>query len=332
MSYFRKNGDAARLRREATVLAHVAHPDVVSVVSLDEDELILEDTHGLSLTEAKRMLPSDAVAFFASLAAVVAHVHSRGVAHTRIDASHVIVRNSGRPLLCGFAEAIPMPHDDDSLALSDVAAIGELMLAAIPEPVDQLRTIAHDPIEEAAVERLTFVGWSAKRSELTATQLCAQLRTIKAVASPTPTGKWRRRLIPAALAVASIAIALTVDAKFSDSPETQAAATATTTTAAPSGSGTLTYGNDTFTLASATDQALAARWNCGNPLPVLLRKSDGSIWVFDNWPAPGTESSGRQVADVAGASSIQVASKDKCDAIAVSTADGNKRELDLKGK
>lgn len=330
MFVFRKTGDAQRLKREATVLKHVAHPDVVGFASLDGETLELDDIVGRTLADSPPQRPTEALAMFASLAAAVAHVHGRGVAHTRLDGTHVLIRLSGRPILCGFAEAQPMPLDDDTLATADVAALGRLMVASVPDALSALRTSRdNDPAEDAAALKLRSAGRRAINGEFTAAQLCSELRTISKPVMIRPPRNWRR-LIPVGLAIVLTVCTVAFESRGGSPNTTAAAAPTTTTTSTTAYTGTLRFGSNDFSLAASTDQAVLARWSCGGTLPVLLRKNDGSVWVFDTWPESGGESRGRQVADVLGATSISVSPNGSCDDISVVTVDGKTRKLDLR--
>ena len=103
----RDDADADRLAHEADVLTAAQHPGVVELVVCepDRDGMVLETvfvgTH--SLDTAGPMSVERAAGLIAALAETVADLHDLGIAHGRIDPSHVLIGPGGRPVLCGFA-------------------------------------------------------------------------------------------------------------------------------------------------------------------------------------------------------------------------------------
>ena len=58
----------------------------------------------------------------AGVASTLADLHDVGIVHGRLDASHVLVGDHGRPVLCGFGDGEPPARPAD-----DVAALGALL-------------------------------------------------------------------------------------------------------------------------------------------------------------------------------------------------------------
>ena len=58
----------------------------------------------------------------AGVASTLADLHDLGIVHGRLDASHVLVGDHGRPVLCGFGDGEPPARPAD-----DVAALGALL-------------------------------------------------------------------------------------------------------------------------------------------------------------------------------------------------------------
>jgi HAMP domain-containing protein len=162
--------DAERLRREAEVLAVARHPGVVELVALHEDP-----EHGevrlLTIAVGSGplgLLPRPPVPRVAAIATAVAttlaDLHLHGIAHGRVDGSHVLLDGDGRPVLCGFAEATTRlasanRHRDTApnaahgegpadgpTAADDVAGLGRLVLLLLGhdtdvEPIPELRRL-----------------------------------------------------------------------------------------------------------------------------------------------------------------------------------------------
>lgn len=141
-------GDAAALAHEATMLAAAAHPGVVELCSLNDDggqvELVTIWAGGRSLADVIPLPPASAAAVVAALATTVADVHDLGIVHGRLDPTHVVLDDRGRPLLCGFAAAgaLGEPRGDDGevrRGADDVAGLGAILTEALgPVPADDL--------------------------------------------------------------------------------------------------------------------------------------------------------------------------------------------------
>src|SRR4051794_17387995 len=100
--------DTDRLRHEAEVLVAARHPGVVEFVGLDEEpdghvalKTAFVGTH--SLDTLPPIGVDRAAGLVAALAEIVADLHDLGLVHGRIEPSHVLVGDGGRPMLCGFA-------------------------------------------------------------------------------------------------------------------------------------------------------------------------------------------------------------------------------------
>jgi hypothetical protein len=115
-----------RLERERDRLAAARHPGVVELLDGHDDSaatMTMAWAGGRSL-ETVRPALADAIVLLASVCTTVADLHEMGMAHGRLDATHVVVERR-RARLCGFAgqdpgEPEPTPSDD-------VAALGTLV-------------------------------------------------------------------------------------------------------------------------------------------------------------------------------------------------------------
>jgi hypothetical protein len=116
-----------RLRREAELLTAIAHPGVVELRSFTEEagraELRQRWAGSRCLAGTRPGRVEEAAGVVAALAHTVADLHDAGLAHTRIDATHVVVAPDGRPVLCGLGDASTDPAD----RAQDVWALGRLL-------------------------------------------------------------------------------------------------------------------------------------------------------------------------------------------------------------
>lgn len=135
------SGDGvARLRHEAEVLEAARHPGVVELLDVRFDggsaSLRLAAAAGPSLDRCPALTGDEAAGIVAAVAATVADLHAAGIVHRAIEAAHVVLDGDGRPLLCGFADAVVVGAAADEAgeardadAAVDVAALGALLLA-----------------------------------------------------------------------------------------------------------------------------------------------------------------------------------------------------------
>lgn len=148
------DGDVARLAREAALLRAAAHPGVVELLAERtvagggrEVMLALAGTR----TAADLRVPLLSVAgLIAALATTVADLHALGIAHGRIRADHVVIDAGGRPVLCGFGEAVRFEPGDGAAAVLptavDVAWVGALLRRLLT--ADSESDVAWSPIPE----------------------------------------------------------------------------------------------------------------------------------------------------------------------------------------
>ena len=121
-------GRASDIEREAATLKRLAHPGVVRFVNVAETRdggQALHTEFVSSDTWATRALidPVERAQGVAALADVVADLHDLGIAHCRINPSHVLYGEDDRPVLCGLrlaAEATPENRGADLVALADL--------------------------------------------------------------------------------------------------------------------------------------------------------------------------------------------------------------------
>ena len=117
--------EGERLRREGERLERASHPGVVPLVQhgATDDGWELRTLHAGRPASACGPLTVPRVASLAAgIASTLADLHDVGIVHGRLDASHVLVGDHGRPVLCGFGDGEPPARPAD-----DVAALGALL-------------------------------------------------------------------------------------------------------------------------------------------------------------------------------------------------------------
>jgi hypothetical protein len=125
--------DIARLRLEAERLERAAHPGLVLVVGPAPREDVDEAQSDIQAdVELRTRFAGDPVSHWtgsvasvaglgAAVAATLADLHDIGVVHGRLDPTHILVGDDGRPRLCGLSHlGGAEPHDD-------VAALGRVL-------------------------------------------------------------------------------------------------------------------------------------------------------------------------------------------------------------
>ena len=119
---------AGDIEREAGMLKRLDHPGVVrfvDAVDTPDGGRALHTEFVSSDTWATRPLtdPTERAAGVAALAAVVADLHDRGIAHCQLSPAHVLHGEDDRPVLCGLrlaAEASLSNRHGDLVALADL--------------------------------------------------------------------------------------------------------------------------------------------------------------------------------------------------------------------
>jgi hypothetical protein len=104
--------DMRRLEHEAAMLDAARHPSVVALRRFEKSdggaELVTTHAGTHTLASIGRLRVDHVAGLVAGVASALADLHSVGVVHGRIDASHVVVGAGGRPMLCGFSGAAPV--------------------------------------------------------------------------------------------------------------------------------------------------------------------------------------------------------------------------------
>jgi tRNA A-37 threonylcarbamoyl transferase component Bud32 len=151
-----------RLRTEAAMLRRARHPGVAVLLDEDHEGLLLAWIGHRSLATHRVASTEEAAGVLASVATTLADLHRIGITHGAVDASHVVLDPTGRPVLCSFATArhagsVLEPGHVERCA-ADVAGLGHLLDTALREagPDSMLRWARGGPRRGArrALERL----------------------------------------------------------------------------------------------------------------------------------------------------------------------------------
>jgi serine/threonine protein kinase len=160
------------LRREAAVLAAIAHPNVVRMLEVVPDgdaiALALDFAPNGSLAALLHrrgwLDPGEVVAVLVPLAGALAAVHAAGLVHGDIRPANVLFAADGRPMLTDFGLARHTSSAASSrapAARADVAALaalatGSLARGAVPIPVAPVATALDliDALRAAVAPRL----------------------------------------------------------------------------------------------------------------------------------------------------------------------------------
>jgi hypothetical protein len=100
---------AAKVRREAEVLANVNHPNVVTVYDAVEEDgdwwIVMEFVNGRTLAQAGTVPPEEAARYGAQLAGGLEAVHAKGILHRDIKPANIMVTDQGHAKLADFGIA-----------------------------------------------------------------------------------------------------------------------------------------------------------------------------------------------------------------------------------
>lgn len=139
----------ARLRREAALLAAVAHPHLVrlrdTVRSDDGWVLVLDFAAGPSLAallrDRERLRPGEVVSALAPVAAALARAHDEGLVHGDVTPGNVLFTADGRPLLADLGVA-RVVCDEEPVHATPEYADPAVAGGALPGPATDIFAVA----------------------------------------------------------------------------------------------------------------------------------------------------------------------------------------------
>ena len=135
----------ARFRREARLIAFLAHPNVIRVVDFIDDRgtswVVLEHVPGRTVKELVTetgALPVDTVAHLLNqAAAALDHLHAQGLVHLDVKPQNLLVTASGDLKLIDFGLAQPMGRPQEAINGHTFGTLGYLAPEQLRgEPVD----------------------------------------------------------------------------------------------------------------------------------------------------------------------------------------------------
>jgi hypothetical protein len=351
----RSDDERRRIEREAAVLRRVAHPGVVQLLATEgadpPDALVLRTVSGGDLT-ALGAQPLPVIAGLgAALATTVADLQALGFSHGSIEASHVLLDEAGRPVLCslGRSEATATAPGAERRHDEDLRALASMLLELLPPDgsvrvARTLRALATPTRRRLRRDASWLARW------LISTVPDARLPGPEG-ARASPSGGvdhqarsscplWRTGPVPPARRVAIgvglcllIACAAVLVGWGASSDRSRAQARGESAAPCPVvDEGCVPIGGDgrvlvepmgRYVVGQPGDLVVVGRWGCRPAaFPAVLRPATGDVWIFDTWPAPGDPVVGRLVARVGSASSLRVLpGPSGCDRLEVARSD-----------
>jgi hypothetical protein len=351
--------EAERLRREGERLQRARHPGVVPVLHSGPDGggWVLRTAHaGRSVASLGALPVAQVAGLVAGVATTLADLHHLGVVHGRLDASHVLVGEEGRPVLCGLGDGVPAARPE-----ADVAALGALLVQLLGtddagEPIPDRRWRRHrswagwdrralllladqaaadEPTRRPTARRLATAIAEAVPGTASAPVPASRpdeldppdpIERLRATATLLPPRAGVSRRTRALAAAGVLLVGLGLHRLTVDEPHAPPAAPTTppdVRTAAPVVDSVLEVDGRRYRIGQAGDALLVDDWACdGEPTPALLRPATGEVFVFPRWVDAGTLAV-ESVQRVVGARTLRSERTDGgCPALTVRTGDG----------
>jgi hypothetical protein len=350
------NEERDRLGREADLLRVVAHPGVVQLVGVEGrdplDGLLLRRVAGRDMSSLGPQPLQVVAGLGAAIATTLADLHDLGVYHGAIAASHVLLDDEGRPVLCSFGRAargVP-PGRAQTLRREDTRALARLLLMylSVPVPPGVVRTLQR-AAGPGRPRRCGDARWLARRllQGVPAARLPAKASPVMSEQAgpaapiadqPTPQStarahrhttaahRWRRPVAAVMMATGLGGTGIAMLAfHWSMSPSSAVPSPPCPTVdlgcaPVPTPAGVLAAPGGRYLVGQMGDVVVVGRWRCGlTALPAVLRPQTGQLWTFATWPQAGRPVVGRLAAShVAGAVSMRVQVRSAgCDRIEV---------------
>ena len=329
------------------MLRRMAHPGIVQLIATEgagpPDGLVLRTVSGGDLTAVA--LPSVAViaGVGAALATTVADLHAVGFSHGGIEASHVLLDEGGRPVLCSLGrsrEASAGSPNGERRYDDDVRALATMLLHLLPSAgcvrvARALRKVA----APARRRPRRDARWLARRLVSTVPDARLPGPEHPGPAAPAsgattddggrqdPRSSLRRRFT-------RLASAGRIEDRRGDRhpppggdgrgrvgggvwplpaarhvryDDCVSGRRRWLRSRDPAAKESWTSRTGRFEVGRAGDVIVLGRWRCGpTAFPALLRPATGDVWVFESWPGPRNPVVGRMIAHLASALSLRV--------------------------
>lgn len=341
----------AALKQLVDVLTHVDHPSVIRIESTRFEahraEVLLTTVEGVPLTSPELSLEQLTKAV-ASTSAAIAHVHERSVALGTINADSFVVRTDASAVLHGFDDAIM--NATKAQQRDDIQKLAAFARSCIPE-VDTLRDRINGSPATPLRESLVRILEQAENGSLDARQLAEKLRHALWFDNATslrhqearqkkfswPLGRHVTASALTVIAALGIVTGTRIQSNAASSPPPPPDApscqlrTGTTVDTDLDGcpdtvavsDGVVTINTDRYAIGVPGDEIVLGNWQCNAQTTLaLLRPSTGELFIFDEWPKPGSTSRPRTLTVPAPSSDLHAQRVDECDALAVTTAHG----------
>ena len=144
-----------RLRAQVRVLAGIAHPSLVEVLELIEDQdhawLVEEWVDGISLSallaEGGAFSPQQAAAVVSDVLAGLAHVHHRAIVHGGVSTATVLIDQTGTARLTDFGVTAGRSGSPVTLQ-SDVHSVGSVLCQLQPDLPPELAQVGRTALAD----------------------------------------------------------------------------------------------------------------------------------------------------------------------------------------
>lgn len=319
----------ARLRHEAAMLAKIDHPGVVRLVDHEEGPPARLRTAFVGPDSWRTHPPTgaDVAEGLACVAAILADMHEAGVAHGGIRPDHVLVDVSGRPVLCGLADAAPARAETIATDIADFVALGRDLaprakadeafigatLTGLESGTEDLRSAVRGldrrSLPGVRADHRRLPSWAAPAGAAAMTALLLFISLVvglsgaggdssAANSSTSPPAPPLAASTPAASTPAASTLAASTPAASSVPAPAAAASSVAPPSTIPATAVEIALATDApvvehdgrrYALGRRGDSVITGDWNCdGVPTPAVLRPETGEIAVFAAWPDHGS--------------------------------------------
>jgi tRNA A-37 threonylcarbamoyl transferase component Bud32 len=140
---------AERFTREARALAHLNHPNIVTVYEFGQVDglyyLIMEYVDGVNLRQAIQsgLAPKDALAIVPQVCDALQFAHDEGVVHRDIKPENILIDRRGRVKIADFGLAKLLRHDTTTYQLTAANQVMGTLRYMAPEQMEGAADVDH---------------------------------------------------------------------------------------------------------------------------------------------------------------------------------------------